>query len=178
MKIVQSFLFLLFGCCLMLACKSDSNPVIGHWQGHGGDGTYLELIAHPDSVYLYDSYRKKMPKFLFPKGSFAYEQVADSFLVFHAEQERPGVIRLPNDQTLTIGSEQSKITFQLISRQAPIAPKSVATTEGHQFRLEMIKREAQYICQKHKLSKGEEQMLVKQLTDEENGYYAWLQAQK
>ena len=71
---------------------------------------------------------------------------------------------------------QSPLNFP--PREAPSAPKSVATPEGHQFRLEMIKREARYICQKHKLSKGEEEMLVKQLTKEEDGYYAWLQAQK
>ncbi len=173
---MKHFICLLTLCLFIDSCMHPRPTPHGHWQGHSGDGVYLELLVDADSVFLYESYRKDFQNYLFPKGRFAYNASADSFLVMHAAKNKPGVIRLPDENNLEIGNGQNNIKFTLISQQVPILDKSVKSLSNHKFRLEMIKREVDYICEKRKISKAEGKMMVEQLTKEENGFYAWLSA--
>lgn len=178
MRFDHWMLMLLLYTCLLTSCTDNKKALLGHWQGHSGTGIYLEIIVDADSIYMYDTYRKDTPRYMFPKGSFAYIQNKDSFLVVHAEQTNPGVIRLVDEKNLEIGDAQNKISFTLIDRSFTTALRGLKAEESHQFRLAMIEREAKYICDKRKLSIPERQMLIDQLTKDENGFYAWLSAQR
>jgi len=163
---------------LMWSCSPPPGQLIqGHWQGHSGDGTYLELIADADSIFLYDTYRKTNNNYQFPKGSFAYQVSADTFLVMHADQSQPGVIRFLEEDRLQIGDGRNGIVFHLIKPSEKQEPVKILNSEAaHQFRLAMIEREAKYIVKKRQLKPRESEQMVKQLMKEENDYYKWLSA--